>query len=202
MLLSGPVLATLFYYGEFSRHDLQMSTYSLMTYSFGLLSFMQVKILAPGFYARQDTRTPVRFAMVSIAVNMGFNLVVVVPMILLDVPAPHAALALATAVAGYVNVWQLYRSLRRDGVYQPAPGWGRLAGRLAVANGAMAILLLVAVPGLEQWAVWDASAAGSASRAVGDARRSSPTWWRCVWRASICRSCWDGAVEHRDIRDA
>ena len=157
MLLSGPVLATLFYYGEFSRHDLQMSSYSLITYSFGLLSFMQVKILAPGFYARQDTRTPVRFAMISIAVNMGFNLVVVVPMILLDVPAPHAALALATAVAGYVNVWQLYRSLRRDGVYQPSAGWGRLAGQLVVANGAMALLLLIAVPGLEQWAMWSAT---------------------------------------------
>ena len=154
MLLSGPVLATLFYHGEFSRHDLQMSTYSLITYSFGLLSFMQVKVLAPGFYARQDTRTPVRFAMVSIAVNMGFNLVVVVPMILLGVPAPHAGLALATAVAGYVNVWQLYRSLRRDGIYQPGAGWRRLAGRMAIANSAMAILLLFAVPGLEQWAAW------------------------------------------------
>jgi len=156
MVLSGPVLATLFYYGEFSRHDLQMSSYSLITYSLGLLSFMQVKILAPGFYARQDTRTPVRFAMVSIAVNMGFNLVVVVPMILLHIPAPHAALAMATTVAGYVNVWQLYRSLRRDGVYQPEAGWGRLLGRMAVANGAMALLLVLAVPGLEQWAAWGA----------------------------------------------
>jgi putative peptidoglycan lipid II flippase len=87
--------------------------------------------------------------------------VVVVPMILLDLPAPHAALALATAVAGYVNVWQLYRSLRRDGIYQPAAGWGRLAGQLAVATGAMALLLLVAVPGLEQWAMW-----GAVQRAV------------------------------------
>jgi putative peptidoglycan lipid II flippase len=161
MLLAGPVLATLFYYGEFSRHDLQMSTYSLMTYSLGLLSFMQVKILAPGFYARQDTRTPVRFAMIAIAVNMGFNLVVVVPMILLDAPAPHAALALATTVAGYVNVWQLYRSLRRDGVYRPEAGWGRLAWRMAVANGAMALLLVFAVPGIEQWAAW-----GAAQRAL------------------------------------
>ena len=156
MLLSGPVLATLFYYGEYSRHDLQMSSYSLMTYSLGLLSFMQVKILAPGFYARQDTRTPVRYAMIAIAVNMGFNLVVVVPMILLKVPAPHAALALATTVAGYVNVWQLYRSLRRDGVYQPGAGWGGLIGRMAVANGVMVILLLFAVPGLEQWTAWGA----------------------------------------------
>jgi len=156
MLLSGPLLATLFYYGEFSRHDLQMSTYSLITYSFGLLSFMQVKVLAPGFYARQDTRTPVRFALVAIAVNMGFNLAVVVPMILLDVTAPHAALALATSVAGYVNVWQLYRSLRRDGVFLPAPGWRRLLGQLAVANGVMATVLVLAVPGLDQWAGWGA----------------------------------------------
>lgn len=156
MLLSGPLLATLFYYGAFTRHDLEMSTYSLITYSFGLLSFMQVKVLAPGFYARQDIRTPVRFALVSIAVNMGFNLVVVVPMILLGLPAPHAGLALATAVAGYVNVWQLYRALRREGVYQPAAGWRRLIGQMSLANGVMALLLLFAVPGLEQWAAWGA----------------------------------------------
>ncbi len=157
MLLSGPLLATLFYYGEFSRHDLQMSTYSLITYSFGLLAFMQVKVLAPGFYARQDTRTPVRFAMVSIAVNMGFNLVVVVPMIVFAVPAPHASLALATSVAGYVNVWQLYHALRRDGAYQPAVGWRRLFGQMALANAVMAALLLIAVPNLEQWAAWGAT---------------------------------------------
>lgn len=156
MILSGPLLATLFYYDEFTRHDLQMATYSLITYSLGLLAFMQAKVLAPGFYARQDTRTPVRFAMVAIAVNMGFNLVVVVPMILLDVAAPHAALALATSVAGYVNVWQLYRTLRRQGVYLPTPGWGRLLGQLAAANGVMAALLLLAVPGLERWATWGA----------------------------------------------
>lgn len=156
MLLSGPMLATLFYYGEFTRHDLQMSTYSLITYSFGLLSFMQVRVLAPGFYARHDMRTPVRLAIVSIAVNMGFNLVVVVPMILLGIPAPHAALALATAVAAYVNAWQLYRALCREGVYRPAAGWGRLAGQLMLANGIMAALLLFAVPGLEQWVAWGA----------------------------------------------
>jgi putative peptidoglycan lipid II flippase len=158
MVLSGPVLATLFYHGEFTRHDLEMATYSLITYSFGLLSFMQVKVLAPGFYARQDTRTPMRFALVSIAVNMGFNLLVVVPLIVYDFRAPHAALALATSLAGYVNVWQLHRALRRQGVYRPAPGWRRLALQMLLANGAMAALLLLAVPGLEQWAAWSGTA--------------------------------------------
>jgi putative peptidoglycan lipid II flippase len=161
MLLAGPVLATLFFHGEFTHHDLEMSRYSLVAYSSGLLSFMLVKILAPGFYARQDTRTPVRFAMVAIGVNIAFNLLVVVPMILLGLPAPHAGLALATAVAGYVNVWQLFRTLRREGVYQPQPGWGRLFRQLLLANGAMAALLLIGVPGLEQWADW-----GNAERAL------------------------------------
>lgn len=155
MALSGPVLATLFYHGEFTPHDLEMTTYSLVTYSFGLLSFMQVKVLAPAFYARQDTRTPMRFALVSVAVNMGFNLIVVVPMIVYGLTAPHAALALATAVAGYVNVWQLHHALRREGVYQPAPGWRRLGLQLLLANGAMAALLLWAVPGLKSWVAWD-----------------------------------------------
>jgi len=161
MVMSGPLLATLFYHGEFTRHDLQMSTYSLITYSLGLLAFMQVKVLAPGFYARQDTRTPVRFAVVAIVVNMGVNLAVVVPMVVMGATAPHAALALATSLAAYVNVWQLHRTLRRQGVYQPAPGWRRLTGQLLLANGVMAALLLIAVPGLEQWAAW-----GSATRAL------------------------------------
>jgi putative peptidoglycan lipid II flippase len=60
-------------------------------------------------------------------------------------------------VAGYVNVWQLYRSLRRDGVYQPGAGWRRLTVQMVIANGVMAVLLLFAVPGLEQWAVWGAT---------------------------------------------
>lgn len=154
MLMAGPLLATLFYYGAFTRHDLEMSSYSLITYSFGLLSFMLVKVLAPGFYARQDTRTPVRYGVIAIAVNIALNLVLVLPLVLLDAPAPHAALALATALAGYVNAVMLWRGLRAAGVVQPLPGWRRLWWQMLFANGMLAALLWLAVPGIEQWLAW------------------------------------------------
>lgn len=157
MVLAGPLLATLFYHGAFTRHDLEMSSYSLVTYSFGLLAFMLVKVLAPGFYARQDTRTPVRFGVIAIASNMVMNVLIVVPMIMLALPAPHAGLALATALAGYINAIQLFLALRKQGVYQAQPGWSRLWMQIIFANGVMAVMLWFAVPGVDQWVAWDAA---------------------------------------------
>lgn len=162
MLLAGPLLASLFYYGAFTRHDLEMSSYSLVAYSFGLLAFMLVKVLAPGFYARQDTRTPVRFGLVAIAANIVLNVVLVVPMVVYGTTAPHAGLALATALAGYVNAVLLWRGLRSAGVFQAQSGWGRLWMQIVFANGVMAAVLWLAVPDLEQWLSWDGGARVSA----------------------------------------
>lgn len=140
-VLAGPVMATIFGYGEFNPRDVQMSSYALMAYSMGLIGFSLVKVLAPGYFSRQDTKTPVRVGVIALAVNMSFNLAVVVPANLMGFFAPHALLALSTGLSGLLNSLLLYRGLRRTGVYSPSPAWRRLLPRALAANTLMAALL-------------------------------------------------------------
>ena len=151
VLLARPAIATLFQYDDFGAHDVDMAGLALVAYGFGLPGFMLVKVLAPAFYARQDTRTPVGIAIRAMISNMVMNVMFVVPMLLLKVPGAHAGLALATALAAYVNAMLLYRRLRRDGVYQPAGGWPRLLLQMSVALGVMAGVILWGVPGISVW---------------------------------------------------
>jgi len=93
------MLSALFGYGEFDAQDIKMSSLSLMAMCLGLPAFIYIKVLAPGYYARQDTRTPVRIGIIAMVANMGFNLLYVLPMLWLDIPGPHAGLALATTTS-------------------------------------------------------------------------------------------------------
>jgi putative peptidoglycan lipid II flippase len=120
----------------------------------GLLGFILVKILAPGFYARHDTHTPVRIGVIAIGANVVLTLAFVVPLEVLNIPGSHAGLALATALAAYVNAGLLLASLRRAGVYTPRSGWRRLHLQLLLANIAMGLLLWFGVPPLETWVQW------------------------------------------------
>lgn len=141
VMLSGPILASLFQYGAFAASDVYAARLSLAAYSFGLAGFVLVKVLAPGFFARQDTRTPVKCAAASMGLNMILSTLGVV--LLLDTGVGHAALAGATAVAAAANAAMLWRGLRRRGVYRPEPGWGRLwrqAGTATLAMGAVLYL--------------------------------------------------------------
>ena len=151
-VLAGPTIATLFQYGEFSARDTGMASYSLMAYSLGLLGFIFVKVLAPGYFARQDTRTPVRVGVIALVTNMGLNVVIVGPMVLLGLPAPHAGLALATAASAFLNAGLLYRGLIRNGALRPAPGWRQLIVRAVAANLAMGVALWWARGSPEDWA--------------------------------------------------
>lgn len=153
-MLSVPILTTLFHYGMFDDRDVMMSSTSLMAYSTGLVGFILVKVLAPGFFARQDTRTPVRAAIVALIANVVLNLLFVLPL-------RHAGLALATSLAAYVNALLLYRWLRRDGIYRPGPGWGATWARTLAATLAMAAVLWWFVPPERSWldaGVWQRSA--------------------------------------------
>ncbi|HGG60023.1 MAG TPA: murein biosynthesis integral membrane protein MurJ [Gammaproteobacteria bacterium] len=154
MLLAGPILATLLQYKNFSIFDSRMASISLAVYSVGLPGFVLVKILAPGFFARQDTVTPVRIAMIAILTNIALYGVLFLPWFLLGGPAPHAALALCTASAAWVNASLLFRRLRRDGVYRPGREWRRLAPRLALALLAMGLALYLLTPDLAVWQTW------------------------------------------------
>ncbi len=157
ILLAGPMLTTLFQYGAFAARDVQMAALSLMAYGVGLLAFMLVKVLAPGFYARQDTKTPVRIGVYSMVSNMGLNLLFVVPMALAGIEGPHAGLALATALAAFLNAGMLFRKLKRSGVFVAQSGWGRFSLRLLFANGAMGAALWWACAPLTEWFAWGAS---------------------------------------------
>lgn len=143
-LLAGPMTATLFMSGEFDAHDVLMSERSLRAYSAGLTAFILVKILAPGFYARQDTRTPVKIAAMALGANMLLNLMLVYPL-------RHAGLALSTTLAAALNAGLLFRALRRQGVYRPPQGWGLLGFRIGAAAAVMGGLLWWGAGDLSQW---------------------------------------------------
>ncbi len=153
-LMARPLLATLFNYGDFGATDVNMAGMSLMAYAFGLPAFMLVKVLAPAFYSRKDTTTPVRIAIVALLTNIVFNIVFVVPMVMLDVPGPHAGLALATSLAAWVNAGLLYRGLRQKQVYQPESGWRRLALQMGLAAMVLAAVLVFAMPDTASWLAW------------------------------------------------
>ncbi|MGI9281373.1 MAG: murein biosynthesis integral membrane protein MurJ [Endozoicomonas sp.] len=134
-ILSEPLLATLFDYGEMQNRDVIMAGMSLRAYSLGLIAFMLIKVLAPGYFARQDTKTPVKIAIVAMVANMVFNLMLVFWL-------KHAGLALATTLSAFLNAGLLFWGLKRSGVLTPESGWLLLLGRLLFANLAMALLLL------------------------------------------------------------
>ncbi|MBN8443133.1 MAG: murein biosynthesis integral membrane protein MurJ [Thauera sp.] len=133
-LLSVPLVATLFNYGAFSASDVMQTRSALVAYSVGLTGLILVKVLAPGFYARQDIRTPVKIALVTLAATQLMNLAFILPL-------RHAGLALAIGLASCLNATLLYRGLRRRKVYVPQPGWGRFALKLLVALVAMGAVL-------------------------------------------------------------
>lgn len=153
IILAKPVMFTLFQHGEFDAHAALMSSYSLQTYVLGLLAFMLVKVLAPGYFARHDMKTPVKIGMIAIAAGMAIKAVIVFPMHKFwDIG--HAGLALGTALAAYVNVALLYSGLRKNSVYNPAAGWLKTWLRYGLANALMVAVLLVGTHYLHDWAIW------------------------------------------------
>jgi putative peptidoglycan lipid II flippase len=154
MALAQPLMSTLFQYDEFGSRDVAMAGRSLMTYSSGLIGFIAVKILASGFSARHDLRTPVRHAIYSVIANFVLGLVLVIP--LARFGWGHAALALATALAALLNAGLLLRGLLHEGIIRPQPGWPVYLTRLVVANLVMAGLLVYFTADLP-WPSWTAT---------------------------------------------
>ena len=142
--LAGPMISTLFQSDVFTSDDVLMARRSLMAYSVGLLAFILIKILAPAYYARQDTRSPVRIGVIAMVVNMLLNIALIFPL-------KHAGLALATSLSAYLNAYLLWRGLYQGGVYQPTPGWGRLVIQVGTACAVMALVLLWGVGDIHSW---------------------------------------------------
>jgi putative peptidoglycan lipid II flippase len=125
-VLSVPLIATLFLYGEFGAHDLWMTRQALMAYSLGLLGLIMVKVLAPGFYARQNIRTPVKVAIFTLIATQLMNLAFIVPF-------KHAGLALAIGLGACLNAGILYTLLRKHRIYTPQPGWAMFMLKIVLA---------------------------------------------------------------------
>lgn len=142
IVLSGPLIVTLFFGGIFDEHAVGMTTLSLRAYALGLIGFSFVKILAPAFFAREDTRTPVRIGLAALGVNLVLSVVSAWYLTAIDFAGPHVGLASATSVAALLNAALLYRGLRKDGVMRHSEGWMLLLLRVLVANVLMCAVLL------------------------------------------------------------
>ena len=150
-ILAAPLLTTIFYGGRFVTNDVNMASLSLMAYSFGLVGFIMVKVLVTGYFARQDTRTPVRIGIQALAVNMLLNVLIVVPWVMADYPGPHAGLAVATSLSAFLNAGLLYRGLRRAGVLERPPPLGKFIVQVMVAAALMVMLLWYFLPPAARW---------------------------------------------------
>ena len=143
-VLAVPLVATLFQHGAFGAHDVDMTRRALMAYSLGLVGLILVKVLAPGFYARQNIRTPVKIGIVTLAATQVLNLAFYELL-------GHAGLALAIGLGACINAGLLYRALRAAGIYFPQQGWGGFLGRLVVAVTIMGVAIGFAAGPSDAW---------------------------------------------------
>ena len=150
-ILATPLLSTLFHYGRFDDYAVNMAHKSLAMFALGIAPCMLIKVLAAGFYAKQNLRTPVRIGIAAMVANMVLNMLFIYPL-------AHAGIALATSLAALVNASCLYYCLRRDEIYQPRAGWKFFALRLLFANTVLALWLNIGSGEIADWlsqsAVW------------------------------------------------
>lgn len=153
MMLAEPILVTLFQYGKLQPHDVTMASMSLRAYALGLIAFMLIKVLAPGYFSRQDTKTPVRYGIIAMVSNIVMNVAFVIPLHLYW-QVGHVGLALATSLAAFINAGLLYRGLKSLAVYSPLPGLYASVLRMLLAAVAMALVLAVLTPADSEWVAW------------------------------------------------
>lgn len=134
-LLAGSLTRALFMYGQFNAHDAAMTQQALMAYAVGLTGLILIKVLAPGFYARQNVRTPVKIAGITLLATLLMNLLLIFPL-------RHTGLALSIGIAACLNAGLLLYGLIKAEIYQPQNGWRRFLRQLIVALTLMALALL------------------------------------------------------------
>src|SRR5690606_26182764 len=203
ILCAEPLVAALFQHGAFVASDTAMTRLSLVAQATAVPAFLLVKVLAPAFYSRQDTRTPVKAALVAVIGNLLFTVLLMPALLLLtdagqaamaaadgDLleapargPGAHACLALAIALARWLN------ALRRAAVYTVQPGWGRFMRQLLVATAAMAAVVVAMLGLWQDWTTWP--------------------WWERLWRllvvvaagaAAYASLLWIQGIRLRDLR--
>ncbi|MFB9155708.1 murein biosynthesis integral membrane protein MurJ [Vibrio gallaecicus] len=147
IVLAKPMLMVLFMRGEFTPHDVDQASMSLVAYASGLLNFMLIKVLAPGYYSRQDTKTPVKYGIIAMTTNMVFNAI-------FAYFYGYVGLAIATALSAFVNMALLYRGLHRAGVYQLTKTTLIFSAKLVLAGGVMVSAILWQLESSQQWLSW------------------------------------------------
>ncbi|MGR4991870.1 murein biosynthesis integral membrane protein MurJ [Vibrio rotiferianus] len=147
MVLAKPMLMVLFMRGEFSPQDVHQASLSLLAYASGLLNFMLIKVLAPGYYSRQDTKTPVKYGIIAMLTNMVFNAI-------FAYFYGYVGLAIATALSAFVNMALLYRGLHIAEVYQVTKRTVLFIIRLMVAGAAMVAAILWQLEDMSVWLNW------------------------------------------------
>lgn len=153
IILAEPILITLFQYGKLAPRDVAMAAFSLQAYSIGLVAFMLIKVLAPGYFSRQDTKTPVAIGIKAMVANMGLNIVFVVPLHFYW-QLGHVGLALATSLSAFLNAGLLFWGLYKAKVYQPLTGMVATLLRIILASVSMAVVVYWWLPATEQWLMW------------------------------------------------
>ncbi len=143
-IMSGPLLSTLFQHGYFNGSAVLMTSKSLTAFALGIVPFMLIKVLAAGFYAKQDMRTPVWIGVIAVLFNIIFNFTFIWSL-------AHAGIALSTSLAAVFNATFLYYFLRRSKMYNPCKGWMVFACRLLFVNALLAIFLWLSVNSIEAW---------------------------------------------------
>jgi len=143
-ILAEPLIAALFQYGKFNAFDAVMTQRALVAYSVGLTGLIVVKVLAPGFYSRQDIKTPVKIAIVTLIMTQVMNLAFIGPL-------KHAGLSLSIGLAACLNASLLYWQLRKQKIFQPEPGWARFLIRLIIAVLVMAGALIGMMMVMPAW---------------------------------------------------
>lgn len=146
-VLAEPLITVLFHYGALTDFDVMQAAQSLRAYSAGLLAFMLVKVLAPGFFARQDMKTPVKIGVYAMLANMVFNLILIWPM-------QHAGLALATALSSWCNALCLLWVLKKQGIYKPGRAWWLFGFRLLLASAVMVSAVFALNEATDVWFSW------------------------------------------------
>ncbi len=143
-ILAKPLTVALFQYGKFSAFDAAMTQRALVAYSVGLMGLIVVKVLAPGFYSRQDIKTPVKIAIVTLIMTQVMNLAFIGPL-------KHAGLSLSIGLAACLNAALLYWQLRKQKIFTPQPGWLTFLLRLVAAVVVMAAALLGVMHLMPEW---------------------------------------------------
>jgi putative peptidoglycan lipid II flippase len=154
ILLAKPILISLIQYREFTLLDTNMASLSLMTYALGLPAFILIKVLAPGFYSRQDTKTPVKIGVVAMLCNIILNLLFLWVWSTYTLPGPHAALALATSISAYINAILLFIMLKKSVSISMQTGWTKFLIQICIASMLMLMVLYQVIPETTQWLDW------------------------------------------------